>query len=387
VLQQQLYDVRSDSLYMANLIDNQLREIEILRQEHQLKEQEIQAAALRMERNRVVRNSLIGGIGLVLAILGLLTYLFVSKRRSHRQLVAAYADLEITHRQLKMAQSQLVASEKMASLGQLTAGIAHEINNPVNFIAGNVVPLRNDLQDLLRVLDAYEQEIDEKGLEGAFPRTQALKQAVEVDYLRQEIPELMDGIEEGARRTTEIVRGLRVFARLDEDAVKRFDLHSGLDSTLTLVRNHAHKVEFVRHYGDLPLVEGFPGKLNQVFMNLLTNALQALPEEGGTITLTTLSHGLEVEIRVQDNGCGIPPEVRTRMFEPFYTTKEVGEGTGLGLAITLGIIKQHKGQIEIESEAGEGTTVIIRLPVDFIGDLEGEAPERMPSSGQVTHKA
>jgi signal transduction histidine kinase len=276
-----------------------------------------------------------------------------------------------------MMNQQVIETGKLASIGELAAGIAHEINNPVNFIAGNVVPLRNDLQDLLRVVDSYEAEIDEKGLDGAFPRTYALKQEVELDYLRQEIPELMNGIEEGARRTTEIVKGLRVFARLDEDAVKRFDLHSGLDSTLTLVRNHARRVDFVRNYGDLPLIEGFPGKLNQVFMNLLTNALQALPEEGGTITLTTISHGPEVEIRVQDNGCGIPPEVRNRMFEPFYTTKEVGEGTGLGLAISLGIIKQHKGQIQVESEAGLGTTVIIRLPVDFIGELEGTAPEQM----------
>jgi two-component system, NtrC family, sensor kinase len=263
--------------------------------------------------------------------------------------------------ELKHAQTQLVHSEKMASLGQLTAGLAHEINNPVNFIRASTSPLRRDLDEvravITRALSDEPAEVRE--------RVERRMQELEVDELRAEIDSLMRGIEEGASRTAEIVKGLRTFSRLDEDHLKEVDLHEGIDSTLTLLRPRLGTITVVRDYGDIPLVECNPGQINQVVMNLLTNAVQAIDAHShgaGTVTITTRATDDAVTIAVADTGGGIPDDVRARIFEPFFTTKAIGAGTGLGLSISYGIIEQHGGTIDVASAPGEGTTFTVTLP-------------------------
>ncbi|MDP5169048.1 MAG: ATP-binding protein [Bacteroidia bacterium] len=251
----------------------------------------------------------------------------------------------------------------MASLGQLTAGIAHEINNPVNFISGNLHPLREDLKDLLDMLALYEQTVQQQGFEAQFHEAMALRKRIDLDTVREEISELMNGIEEGASRTTEIVQGLRTFARMDGGEPQGFNLHQGLDSTLALLKNQMTNIEVIRDYGDLPELEGFPGRINQVMMNLFTNAVQAMPEGGWLRIKTAVEDDKSVSIAIQDTGKGMSEDIRQRIFEPFFTTKDVGEGTGLGLAISLGIVQQHGGNILIESQPGHGTLVVVRLPI------------------------
>ncbi|GAB4407146.1 MAG: hypothetical protein OHK0039_09410 [Bacteroidia bacterium] len=337
-------------------LQTQLQEISQLRLA-----QELQAEQIR--RVSQFRNFLIVSLLLILAIAGLVTYLFFTKRQAHRQMTAAFNELAQTHRRLQSAQTQLVSSEKMASLGQLTAGIAHEINNPVNFISGNIHPLRQDVAAIVSMLHAYEEIIEQEQLQVHFEAAQRLREELELSYVTDEIQDLIDGIGEGAERTSEIVSSLRTFARLDESDRKRFDLHQGIDSTLALLRNRCQGIDILRDYGDVPEIEGYPGKLNQVFMNILTNAIQAMPEGGLIHIMTQRSGPQEVEIRIRDTGVGIPEAIQARIFEPFFTTKDVGEGTGLGLSITHSIIEQHRGHIDIQSVEGQGTEVIIRLPV------------------------
>ena len=360
-LQKRLFQLQKerelDSIQTVMLVEGQVQEIEFLTQQQQLKDEQIR-------RSRTFRNSLIISLLLILAIAGLSSYLFFTKRKSHKQISKAYTQLEETHDQLKQTQMQLVSAEKMASLGQLTAGIAHEINNPVNFISGNIDPLRSDLADLFQILQHYETVIEEENLTAKFETVQRLKEKLEIDYVTEEIYSLLEGIDEGANRTAEIVKGLRTFARLDENDRKPFDAHAGLDSTLSLLKNRCDNIQIIKDYRSIPMIEGYPGKINQVFMNILNNAIQASPK-GGQIYISTIQKQHVVEISVQDEGPGIPEEDKKRIFEPFFTTKDVGEGTGLGLSISLGIIEDHRGQILIESEGGQGTKVVIQLPVRY----------------------
>lgn len=276
-------------------------------------------------------------------------------------------ELQNTLAKLKDAQSQLVENEKMASLGQLTAGIAHEINNPINFVSSNVQPLRRDVDDVLSILQGYEETVRDKQFDTAFEAVESLKRQLDVDLLTQEIAELLDGIEEGAKRTSEIVKDLRNFSRLDEDDLKRASIQEGLDSTLLLLRSkYEPRIQVIRNYESVPPIDCYPGKLNQVFMNLIVNAIQAIPETG-QIQIDVRSLGEQVEIRISDSGVGMSSEVKKRIFEPFYTTKDVGVGTGLGLSITFSIIERHHGSIEVESTEGVGTTFIIKLPTMSTG--------------------
>ncbi|MEZ4774112.1 MAG: ATP-binding protein [Bacteroidia bacterium] len=289
--------------------------------------------------------------------------------------------LENTLTQLKETQSQLVESEKMASLGQLTAGIAHEINNPINFVKGNVSPLKKDFEEI-KVIFRMIRNIDMKGdVEEQFAQMKAYCEEIDAEFLFEEMELLLGGIEEGAVRTKEIVDGLKIFARGDLNTFKHVDIHLGIDATLTLLSNKLKdRIRIERHYSDLPVVECMPGKLNQVFMNIFTNSIQAieekagknardLPVEAGVIAITTeLVEGCNPEsggclrIRIKDDGPGMTPEVKSRIFDPFFTTKDVGEGTGLGLSITFGIIENHKGTIQVNSTPGEGTEFVIILP-------------------------
>lgn len=276
----------------------------------------------------------------------------------------AYQQLDHAHHELKEAQSHLVQSEKMASLGQLTAGIAHEINNPINFVSANVKPLQRDIGYLLRLLAAY-QEL-KPGDQDAVGRAdiQKLRQEIDVEYLIEEIGDLLKGIEDGASRTAEIVRGLRTFSRVDESELKRSDIREGIDSTLVLLHStYKGRIEVVKDYEDVPDIECYPGQLNQVFMNLLNNAIQAIPDRG-TITISVKRKGQSVDVRISDTGTGIPDDIRERVFDPFFTTKDVGKGTGLGLSISIGIIQNHNGTITLESESKKGTTFHITLPIE-----------------------
>lgn len=293
-------------------------------------------------------------------------------------------ETEQAYTRLKDTQTKLVQSEKMASLGQLTAGIAHEINNPINFVTSSIQPLLRDFMDIKELFEAYKKLEDSSDVSKDLEEARELAEDIDVEYVFEEMEMLLKGIKDGALRTQNIVTGLRNFSRLDEDDIKQADIHEGLEATLVLLQNHTkHRIEVEKNYSPtLPKVDCYPGKLNQVFMNILTNAIQAI-ENKGTITITTETVVGEpvkeppqqgthpasapipqfIEITIKDSGKGMPPEIQQRIFDPFFTTKDVGEGTGLGLSISYGIIEQHKGTVSVESEMGKGTSFVIRLPV------------------------
>lgn len=270
----------------------------------------------------------------------------ITQLEARRRIEEAHKLAEIEHLrnvELKAAQTQLVESEKMASLGQLTAGIAHEINNPVTFIASSIGPLRRDLQE-------YE------ALGGQGPGA---------EELRTEIRSLLDSIEMGARRTSEIVKSLRVFSRLDEGAIKNVDLVTGIESTLTLLNSRIRgRVEIIRDFAPIPEVECRAGQINQVFMNLLSNALDEIEKLDHPVIKISVGpvDATHVRVTIADNGPGIPEHIRSRIFEPFFTTKDVGKGTGLGLSISYGIIERHGGKINVSND--NGAVFTITLPID-----------------------
>lgn len=265
---------------------------------------------------------------------------------------------------LKEAQHQLLQSEKLASIGQLAAGVAHEINNPVGYINSNIASLAQYVNDVFVLIDAYERaeallpDSDEK------EALQILRDRLDLDFLKQDLQSLLRECQEGVNRVKQIVQDLKDFSHVNETEWQWADLHQGLDSTLNIVHNEIkYKADVVKEYGDLPQIECIGSQLNQVFMNLLVNAAQAI-DGHGLITVRTGMDGEEkVWIEIQDTGKGIPPEDLKRIFEPFFTTKPVGKGTGLGLSVSYGIVKNHGGLFEVTSETGKGTSFRIRLPV------------------------
>lgn len=282
----------------------------------------------------------------------------------NEELNTSNEELNATLENLRAMQSQLVSHEKMASLGQLTAGVAHEINNPINFINGNISPLKRDIDDVLRVMNLYQQIIDQNKLQQYFSDVEKLKQNIDLDYTINEMEALISGIKEGAQRTTDIVKGLRNFSRLDEDDMKLANVNEGIQSTVLILRNKIkNRADVQLVLGDIPEIICYPGKLNQVFMNIISNAVDAMNENGGQIVITTTGNQSHVFISIRDNGKGIPQEIIERIFEPFFTTKDVGKGTGLGLSISYGIIQKHKGDIKVTSEIGEGSEFLITLPI------------------------
>lgn len=288
------------------------------------------------------------------------------------ELVTANDDIKRTLTELKEAQLQLVEAEKMASLGQLTAGIAHEINNPINFVTSNVAPLRRDVDILVDAINSIESvglsdiSIDEKQ-----QQIEDYKEEIDFDYLKMEIDNLLNGIHEGASRTADIVKGLKIFSRLDEDDIKKADINEGLVSTLIIANNLiGNNIQVIRNLGDIPMIECYPGKLNQVFLNIISNAVFAIQEKfgddkGGILKITTACDNDHLFIKIEDNGTGMNEATKKKVFEPFFTTKNVGVGTGLGMSIVYNTIKKHNGHIDVISAEGVGTEFIIELQLVF----------------------
>jgi signal transduction histidine kinase len=273
---------------------------------------------------------------------------------SHEALKKAYLDLQNT-------QEQLVQTEKMASLGQLVAGIAHEIKNPLNFIYGNTSFLFEYTRKLQTLLEAYE------ALPSLSPEDRAgiadLKGKLNYSFIREDLPTLIDNFTEGASRINTIVSDLRTFSRMDSYTMSEIDVHASIEISLNLLRNqYKERIEIHKEYGEIPKVQGYSGKLSQVFMNLLANAFHAIGDKGDVWIRTHVVDQV-VEVQVQDNGHGIPRENLKRIFEPFFTTKGVGQGTGLGLSISYGIIEQHHGRIFVANAPGGGTIFTVRLPI------------------------
>ncbi|HUY04568.1 MAG TPA: ATP-binding protein, partial [Rhodocyclaceae bacterium] len=267
---------------------------------------------------------------------------------------------------LEAAHNQLLQAEKMASIGQLAAGVAHEINNPIGYVQSNIGSLEGYLADLFRILDAYAgAEAEMPADQPAGAELRRLKAELDLAFLRQDIPQLMNESKEGISRVRKIVQDLKDFSHADSSQEWKWaDLHQGLESTLNVVNNEIkYKADVVKEYGELPQVECLPSELNQVFLNLLVNAAHAIPDgERGKITLKSGCDAERVWVEIADTGGGIAPENLKRIFDPFFTTKPVGRGTGLGLSLSYGIVNKHGGRIEVASEPGRGTTFRIVLP-------------------------
>lgn len=285
-----------------------------------------------------------------------------------KELISRNTELMALNEELSSAQAQLMQSEKMASIGQLAAGVAHEINNPVGYIFSNVGSLEKYINNLFEILRFYETLESQIALPESKIQLKELKEKIELEYLMEDIPELMSQSKEGIDRVRKIVQDLKDFSRIDDNLEWHWaNLHQGFDSTLNVVNNEVkYKADIIKEYGDIPDVECLASQINQVILNLVVNASHAMGDERGSITLRTRLDQEDVLIQVIDTGSGIRPEVISRIFDPFFTTKPVGKGTGLGLSLSYGIIKKHHGELTVSSELGKGTTFTIRLPIKHV---------------------
>jgi two-component system, NtrC family, sensor kinase len=292
---------------------------------------------------------------------------------SEIQLRQQKLELEETLKELQRTQSQLVQNEKMSSLGQLVAGVAHEINNPVNFIYGNLDHAQQYTEDLVRILNLYQAQYPEP-----ITKIQEEAESIDLNFLLTDLPKIYNSMKVGANRIREIVTSLRTFSRLDEAELKKTNIHEGIDSTLMILEHRLKAkpdraaIKVIQECGDLPLIECYAGQLNQVFMNILANAIDALETgiENNTTTeptihiLSEVINPQQIMIRIIDNGIGVTEEVRQRLFDPFYTTKPVGKGTGMGLSISYQIItERHQGSLECKSTPEKGAEFTIILPI------------------------
>lgn len=304
------------------------------------------------------------------------------KQAEHQALIEASAvqarQFSETLKQLRQNQAQIVQAEKMSSLGQLVAGIAHEINNPINFVYGNLSHAAEYTQDLMRLLVLYQTHYPQPP-----PEIRAESDAIDLSFLIKDLPHLLASMQVGANRIQKIVLSLRNFSRTDEAEIKAVNIHEGIDSTLMILQNRLKakpdrlQIQVIKNYGELPLVECYAGQINQVFMNLLSNAIDALEEAdngeqtgatpNSTPTITIHTEVLSTNcilIRIADNGAGIPENIQQRLFDPFFTTKPVGKGTGLGLSISYQIVtEKHRGSLKCVSRPGQGTEFRVEIPV------------------------
>ena len=281
------------------------------------------------------------------------------------ELIRRNNDLTELNSQLFKTQEQLVQSEKLASIGQLAAGVAHEINNPIGYIFSNFTALDKYIGHLFEMIKIYEGAEQHIALPSALVAINEAKEKIELQYLKEDIPELMQQSKEGIDRVRKIVQDLKDFSRVDSSLEWQWsNLHEGMNSTLNIVNNEIkYKADVIKEYGEIPDVECLPSQINQVIMNLVMNATHAIGEGRGKIVIRTSRENDEVKIVVEDNGSGIPRDVLTKIFDPFFTTKPIGKGTGLGLSLSYGIIKKHNGHIDVVSEVGRGTSFIITLPI------------------------
>ncbi|MBV6622287.1 MAG: PAS domain S-box protein [Rivularia sp. (in: Bacteria)] len=286
--------------------------------------------------------------------------------------------LKQTLKELKQTQTQLIQTEKMSSLGQMVAGVAHEINNPVNFIHGNITPAYEYVQTLLELIELYQKHYPEPNIEII-----AELENIEFDFIKEDLSKILHSMKEGTSRIKDIVLSLRNFSRLDEAEFKRIDIHSGIDSTLMILHNRLKanskrpEIKVITEYSCLPLIECYPGQLNQVFMNILVNSIDALEDYNSKRTVeemtlnpnciniaTELIKNQHIKIKISDNGIGIPNKIKSKLFDPFFTTKEVGKGTGLGLSISYQIVvEKHSGKLYCNSTPGNGTEFVIEIPI------------------------
>lgn len=296
-------------------------------------------------------------------LLALLLYDTTEQASSNEQLDAALKALsgkkteqEQLIKKLEKANAQLLQSEKLAAIGQLAAGVAHEINNPIGYVFSNLKTLASYVHDLLRISDAVDSAtgVDE---------LRQLKRSLDYDYIRGDVKALIGESEDGIERIKKIITSLKDFSHMEEEEFRFADLLRGLETTLNMVSNELkYKAEIIKEYGQLPEVECIPSQINQVLMNLLINAAHAI-EQFGRITLRSGHEDDRVWLEVEDNGAGIAPHVLNRIYEPFFTTKPIGKGTGLGLSLSYNIVQKHHGRIEISSELGQGTRFRIWLPI------------------------
>ncbi len=273
-------------------------------------------------------------------------------------------ELEAANAKYRSAHEQLIQTEKLASIGQLAAGVAHEINNPIGYVHSNLATLVTYTSHLLALIEAYEDAVVQPSPNSKLAEINEMRRRFDIEFVRTDLPQLLTESQEGVERVRKIVQDLKDFSRSDAtDEWIMADLHRGLDSTLNIVWNELkYKARVVKTYGDLPRIECIPSELNQVFLNVLVNAGQAI-EQNGVITVTTSLEGAEVCVAIGDDGAGIAENNLPRIFDPFFTTKGVGSGTGLGLSISYGIVKKHGGRIEVSSTPGQGTLFKIYIPV------------------------
>jgi len=267
-------------------------------------------------------------------------------------------------RDLQQAQAQLIQSEKMSSLGRMVAGLAHEINNPVNFIYGNLTYTQDYTHDILELLHLYQQHYPHPSAE-----IQTKLNEIDLQFIREDFPKIMDSMQVGTERIRQIILSLRNFSRLDEAEMKQVDIHQGIDNTLLILNYRLSRdIEVIKQYGQIPLIECYPAQLNQVFMNIINNAIDELSIDSGLkkrqifIQTQHIEHN-QVKVKIRDTGSGIPPEIKPKIFDPFFTTKPVGQGTGMGLAISYQILEKHQGKIEVISELGQGSEFVVSLPI------------------------
>lgn len=281
-------------------------------------------------------------------------------------------ELENANNELKNTQVLMVHSEKMRSLGELVAGITHEINNPINFIHGNMTHLKNYSKALIEIIDLYES-FESDLSEEKKQKLKELKEEVDLAFIREDLPMLIKSCHEGTERTKNIILDLKNFSRLDEMVVNTINLPKEIDTTLNILHNKLKgKIKIIKEYDeDIPQIEGFGGQLNQVFMNILDNACYAI-EDNGEIYIRLRKKENDVIIEFEDTGCGMGKEQIDKIFDPFFTTKPVGSGTGLGMSISYKVIQRHNGQITVESEEGKGTKFIIQLPIKMTAKQEVE---------------
>ncbi len=278
--------------------------------------------------------------------------------------------LEKKIKEIEYSQVMLLQSEKLASIGQLAGGVAHEINNPIGFISSNLNTLSKYLEDIQKLMARYQEvHLLNDGERTALLREiKSVENEIDIEYILDDLDQLIEESKEGIDRVKKIVSDLKDFSRVDHGEKEFFNINAGLENTLNMVWNELkYKTDVLKEYGTIPEIECYPLELNQVFTNILVNAAQAIEEKGEIKISTRLINDDQsakdcVEIRISDTGCGIPEENLSRIFDPFFTTKEIGKGTGLGLNISFGIIKKHEGTINVKSKVGKGTTFIISLP-------------------------